>query len=410
MEQNPVEQKQEKRKNEMLTKEIAKTSEAIRKKYLALKAGKMDTDAVLEHSLQPVIRPLKELIEKTIPIPNPILQETSLESASPLYQQESPVFNATPGYHEETPSASPLHEQQPPMLQAALQYCGLKPSVLNATPRYRGLKRVRTETPLKPTPLKPTSHRLSKRFCSGSERPAEEVWTDEAETNEQNILETTMREIVENPEQHEEAATYLTQNLGPLSQEYLNLFFIDKKKEVDHVYGVYYDKNAMKLGDKNFDVDIEDNIIIDNVKYKGTPGLFELIFKRIPDDTVYTDADKQKYKSILLTTNAHRRNHNAANPLLGNRGYKYKHIIASLLEIQPRTGRGFAQKSILTSTLPENMVVTDNAIDYVHWDDPNELVDRIRLLASSRAAGHTGHDNEIVSIIEELREAGLIIN
>ena len=37
---------------------------------------------------------------------------------------------------------------------------------------------------------------------------------------------------------------------------------------------------------------------------------------------------------------------------------------------------------------------------------PKELVDR--LLWSSKVAGHTGHDNEIMSIIEELREWGII--
>ena len=48
-----------------------------------------------------------------------------------------------------------------------------------------------------------------------------------------------------------------------------------------------------------------------------------------------------------------------------------------------------------------------NKIDYVHWN-PNELMDRLRLLEASRQAGHNAH--EILSIIEELREAGLVIN
>ena len=55
------------------------------------------------------------------------------------------------------------------------------------------------------------------------------------------------------------------------------------------------------------------------------------------------------------------------------------------------------------------MTVTDNKVDYVHWDDPNELVDRLRLLEASRQAGNNSHDNEFLSIIEELCEAGLII-
>lgn len=45
---------------------------------------------------------------------------------------------------------------------------------------------------------------------------------------------------------------------------------------------------------------------------------------------------------------------------------------------------------------------------HTYWNDPNELVDRLRLLVASASAGHSGHHNEILSIIEELREADII--
>ena len=44
----------------------------------------------------------------------------------------------------------------------------------------------------------------------------------------------------------------------------------------------------------------------------------------------------------------------------------------------------------------------------MHWDDPNELVDRLKLLAASAESGNTSHSNEILNIVEELREAGYI--
>ena len=56
------------------------------------------------------------------------------------------------------------------------------------------------------------------------------------------------------------------------------------------------------------------------------------------------------------------------------------------------------------------MTLSDNKIEYVHWNDPNELVDCLRLLEASCRAGNNAHDNEILSVIEELREAGFIIN
>lgn len=50
----------------------------------------------------------------------------------------------------------------------------------------------------------------------------------------------------------------------------------------------------------------------------------------------------------------------------------------------------------------------NNQLDYVYLDDPNELVDRIRLLLASQAAGNQSHTNEIIWITKELREAIII--
>lgn len=50
----------------------------------------------------------------------------------------------------------------------------------------------------------------------------------------------------------------------------------------------------------------------------------------------------------------------------------------------------------------------NNHIDYIYFDDPNELCDRLKLLISSKASGNTNHQREINSIIEELRENDII--
>ena len=42
-----------------------------------------------------------------------------------------------------------------------------------------------------------------------------------------------------------------------------------------------------------------------------------------------------------------------------------------------------------------------NQLDYID-EDPNEFVDRLRLLLASQAAGNSSHTNEIISILEEL--------
>ncbi|KYQ46571.1 hypothetical protein ALC60_14430 [Trachymyrmex zeteki] len=68
----------------------------------------------------------------------------------------------------------------------------------------------------------------------------------------------------------------------------------DKESGIGHMYGVYLHKDGLMFDNKRFDVDDVDNIIIDGVRYIGTPGLYELIFKRIPDDALYTEDDMHK--------------------------------------------------------------------------------------------------------------------
>ncbi|XP_070157980.1 uncharacterized protein [Polyergus mexicanus] len=219
------------------------------------------------------------------------------------------------------------------------------------------------------------------------------------------LVETTPETLVTSVQhllQTSEGQNTLRTHLGSLGQKYVGAILSqDKNNSMDYVYGVKFCNEGMMLGDQIFDVDKDDNIIIGGIRYMGTPSLYELISKRIPDGDVYNDDDKIKYKNILLATNAHRRGNNMRNPVLSNKGYKYKNIIAPLISIK-KAGRGI--------NIPRAMTLNDNKIDYMHWNDPNELVDRLRLLEASRQAGNNAHDNEILSIIEELYEAGLIIN
>ena len=106
---------------------------------------------------------------------------------------------------------------------------------------------------------------------------------------------------------------------------------------------------------------------------------------------IYTSEDLKNYQKIILKTNAFRKYYQANNKIEGNRSKKYKQIIA------PFFGDGI-----------DLMQINNKKIDYVYWNDINELVQRLRLLIASQSAGNTGHANEINSIIEELREAKII--
>ena len=132
------------------------------------------------------------------------------------------------------------------------------------------------------------------------------------------------------------------------------------------------------------------------------------MFKKEPNVELATEHDQVQYLQILLTTNPHRRGNKPTGELkqTNEASRKYNEVIKPMLvlykkmEKSPYSGKGLPKYKIAKP---------DSTIDLVYRDDPNELVDRLRLLVSEQQAGNNTNTNEILSITEELREAGYIV-
>ena len=274
---------------ERIAKEIAKTSEAIRRKHQALKTGKIEEDVALERYFKPIVEPLKHIVENTAATEADTspLMSTDVEENETL----TPKTKISSKGNTSRKAKRKRHtlSEYSPVTSTPVQS---KRKRHNATPN---------ESPVPPAPINtfPRVQSLST------------IDDDVFETSSNESFVTSIRQQLQTSEGQETFRSHF----GPLGQKYMSAILSgDKNTSIDYVYGVYFSNSKTMLGDKAFDIDKDDNIIIDGVKYRGTVGLYELIFKKIPDDTVCTDADKQKYKSILLATNAHRRDHVAKKP------------------------------------------------------------------------------------------------
>uniref|UniRef100_A0A1B0G9Q8 Uncharacterized protein n=1 Tax=Glossina morsitans morsitans TaxID=37546 RepID=A0A1B0G9Q8_GLOMM len=101
-----------------------------------------------------------------------------------------------------------------------------------------------------------------------------------------------------------------------------------------------------------------------------------------------------------MNANVHKRHYQAGAQIKGTKAFKYQRVIRPLFNKKSNLltkGSGLSLKSLDT-----------RKPTYTYWNDPNELVDRLRLLLSSERADHNNHKNEIISIAEELREANII--
>lgn len=138
--------------------------------------------------------------------------------------------------------------------------------------------------------------------------------------------------------------------------------------------------------------------------FELTAGISELLLKKKPNLSLVTEKDKLVYKHMLSITNVHKRDFEPNGQLKGDRSIKYREIIKPLFS-ELSDSDSFVPKS--GGSIPKLKKYNPNT-DLIYWDDPNELIDRLKILVASREAGNSNHDNEILAIIEELREAGII--
>lgn len=183
---------------------------------------------------------------------------------------------------------------------------------------------------------------------------------------------------------------------GVLTRKYLMKMLHDiPKGRQYHVYGARMDNDGIMIGDAPLEIDEEDNLNIKGKIYPGSQGLFELIFKSTP--IKYAPRDLKMFKDILKLTNAHRKNYSSNLPVYRNSSKKYRNVIVKLFP--PRsaktTGQGLTMKKLYETNI-------------IYYNNVNKLVDRLRLLWESKQAGHSGLDNEIVALSDELRKRGYI--
>ena len=163
--------------------------------------------------------------------------------------------------------------------------------------------------------------------------------------------------------------------------------------EADNTFGLRDKDGTFYIGKKEAKIK-ENNIIVGNKEYAGTPGLWELIVARSPDDKMFTNGDYHNYADIMHSTNALRRNNDESETQpKANKSWKWKHKLIPIWDEKDLYTRNGLTPSIPTIILP---------------CDPIALVERLDIMMASKAAGNTGVRNELVLVCDELLRQNLI--
>ncbi|KYN50189.1 hypothetical protein ALC62_03757, partial [Cyphomyrmex costatus] len=242
--------------HEKIAMEIAKTSDSIRKKYRALKTGKMEEEIALERHFKPITEPLKQIVENTVES----LSKTLLNRPRILSRLKHSFRKKT--RNRKRPNAS------------------YDSPIQASTPVKSALNRSKTVS----STLNEMSEITELRELSYDHAPSvEEVFEIANEP-----LVTSIRHLLQTSEGQEK----LYANYGPLGQKYLKAFLSGKKAvNIDVVYGVYFSDEGTMLGDKHITLSKNDDIIIDGKRCDGIPGLYKLIFTKFPNESICTDDD-----------------------------------------------------------------------------------------------------------------------
>ena len=206
--------------------------------------------------------------------------------------------------------------------------------------------------------------------------------------------------------------------IGPIARKYIqsNLGRATTKA------GLYSEDDNLKIGYRPVKIE-NDDIIIDDERFKGTDGLWKLITsKDIPDITEYGAEDLAGYITIMHITKA---TYDKNNKRVGGNDKMNKSIkpLVKTLE-EDKSGNklitkinkhfGFEEEEY---EVPASIPITPtkgtglNEVGHslkILPSDPNALIDRFDLLFSSQKAGHTRVRNEIVSILDELKRQGVL--
>lgn len=378
-----------------LKKSLIKAKNIIKKKFKDLYEQRLALDERVNEEYKPIIEPLRNLVNKTAATQQSVIikkeenkrkrKQSSVKAKSQLKSESQSDSNAPKSYHRLAVNTStPLLGKE------------LFPSSSNSSENNDDVDYIDEEKDEEDEEEEDNATFAGVPSTSGN-----------ASANSMHTSRTLRPSSKKVQQIIRSALSTSTSPLRPLtpSDKSNNYYTVQSNLEM----------NEMRLGKSR--VTMSDGLIkISTKKFKSTPGLLELLLMSRPQKT-YTQHDLLTYKKMLEFTNAHRKGYLPSGAVVrDSTNPKYVNIIQQLFPLKHGGGGSrFCGTKRKRNMLQTNYMTLNNnnkrtkTVNYTYWDNPNELVERLKLLVASQEAGHNGHNNEIISIIEELREANIIV-
>ena len=269
--------------------------------------------------------------------------------------------------------------------QTVKEYLELKKNIRdNLLAERTGEQQLQTELTKFYRPITESQKATAKEITESQKATAREITEGlrpirEGIENLPQAMQPTGEASAKAPEEEEE-----DELVGDIAIKYLRL----DDKVRDKTFGINKIDGHHHIGDTHVIIH-KNNIIIDNEKFTGTPGLWDLIMLKDPPEKNYSEKDYKNYARILIKTHVLHQGNNPNNPYpKSSKSYKWNRFLRHIWEYKGAEFEG------------EGVVIMSS--------DPNALLERLDLLLASQEAGHTGVGNELVSICDELKRQGVL--
>src|SRR5688572_21165742 len=100
----------------------------------------------------------------------------------------------------------------------------------------------------------------------------------------------------------DEPVDITTLELGDIATKYLKEYTSNKNK-TDKTFGIYSEDGDFFIGNSLIKFD-GDDMMVGNKTYKGTPGLWEFMTMKEPNESMLDGNDLDEYKEILISSGA----------------------------------------------------------------------------------------------------------
>lgn len=356
-------------KERVVKRKLVQIRRVIREKYNALKQGQLTTEKLFESAYKPILSPLRNIEGATT------LTATAAAAGKHNFKTAASTIKKDSGSVLEKLHQPIVKVYQKPMTST-------KETSIYQAPSSTPQRSNRTHTYFS-TPQFLPSQVIAEEDVSDDSDNNPDVLTNAATPHRSLMLE-------------EPGAKTFLEQYHPLPREYVERMISDTQHETDTTYGVTYNEKTDKwyIGDSPIEV-VGKDLIIKEKKYVGTPGLYELLIMSKPNWSEITRPDRANYRDIILSTHLHKRGNTSQGQIKGTRAYKYTNVIKPILDAT--SGQGLHKEVV-------------PVVEHRYWDNIHELIQELQVRWAEKEAGHTGHRNDIISIAEELYEAGYIEN